>query len=267
MPGIVAHELGHLLLSLGDMYFAFFNPASAGQYSIMDQFAPCFHLDPFGKLKLGWLQPRIVFRTGSYRLPAVETTGTVLVLMDMGRTTDEYFIVENRFPGNSFDAGMFDAGLGVWHVMEDPAVYNAALPPPNVPVSNWAMIGSGWSRRAIRMIRPLVALPFDDGEALWDGTTGFDLVSSDSDPTHGTLRWGDGSPSGFAVRDISSSSAEMTLWVDVPDSAPGTTAPHRICRGAVMNPVRSNPLNLIDPSSPFDEREASHKAQPHGEGV
>lgn len=78
--------------------------ASAGQYSIMDQFAPSFHLDPF----------------------------------------------ENRFPGTSFDAGMFDAGLGVWHIMEDPAVYNAALPPPNVPLSNWSMIGSGWQRKAIR---------------------------------------------------------------------------------------------------------------------
>jgi M6 family metalloprotease-like protein len=131
--GLVAHELTHLLLGHGDMYFTFFMPYAAGDYSLMDRSYKTTHLDPFAKLKYGWLRPRLVLRSGQYALPAVETERVVWILLDPARGPDEYFIVENRWGGTSYDQQMADAGgLAVWHVMEDPAVYGSLPPPPGV---------------------------------------------------------------------------------------------------------------------------------------
>lgn len=56
------------------------------------------HFDPFLKLKLGWLRPRVMYRSGRYPLRAVEAQREVWILMDPQRATREYFIVENRWP-------------------------------------------------------------------------------------------------------------------------------------------------------------------------
>jgi M6 family metalloprotease-like protein len=222
--GTPAHELAHLLLGLPDMYFhyrnAFTNPFAAGDYSLMDRSYQKTHLDPFMKLKLGWLRPKILFRGGSYDLDDVESRHTAWILMDPARGSDEYFIVENRFRGNSeYDVEINDQGLAVWHIMENPAVYGALPPPPGVTAAQWAQVGTGdWGRRAIRMLRS-IPLPFNDGKALYDGAdslTGYDLLSDDSDARHSELRWADGSPSGFALRNISAAGATMQADVTVP---------------------------------------------------
>ncbi|MGH7397782.1 MAG: hypothetical protein ACRELW_09605 [Candidatus Rokuibacteriota bacterium] len=223
-PGIVAHELAHLLLGHGDMYFSFFTPSAAGIYSLMDQDGMAPHLDPFAKLKLGWLRPRLLFHDGRHRLPDVETDHTAWILLDPTHGSDEYFLVENRWPGSTFDQVLPDQGLAVWHIMETPATYDAAQPPPNVSAGTWAGVGSGpgaWARNGIRMIRPIQTPPFNDGRALWDGSdpaTGYDLLSEDPVAGHATLEWGDGSASGFALRLLSSAGPVMEATVDVPPS-------------------------------------------------
>jgi M6 family metalloprotease-like protein len=228
-PGIIAHELSHLLLGHGDMYFTFFNPAAAGMYSIMDQDGQAPHLDPFAKLKLGWLRPRLIFRSGTYRLADVETDCTGWILLDPRRNTQEYFIVENRWPGTSFDRVLPDRGLAVWHIMEDPATYNAALPPPNTDAEKWRAIdGGGFTRKGIRMIRPVQTAPFNNARALWDGTdpvTGYDLLSDDAVQSHAELRWGDGSPSGFEVRDFGAPGVVVEARLTAPWTPRRTVVP------------------------------------------
>jgi M6 family metalloprotease-like protein len=219
--GVVAHELTHLLLEHGDMYFTFFNPYAAGEYSLMDCTYKTTHLDPFAKLKYGWLRPRLIMRNGHYTLPSVETERIVWILMDPARGSDEYFIIENRWGGSSYDQQMSDAGgLAVWHIMENPVVYGSVPPPPGVSLDLWNKIGpDGWSRRAIRMLRPLVIPPFNNATALRDGAdpvTGYDLLSDDPDVQHSSLKWADGTPSGFAVRNISPAGQIMTADVTVP---------------------------------------------------
>ncbi len=218
--GAVAHELDHLELGGPDMYFTFFNPFAAGDYSLMDNTYKTDHLDPFAKLKYGWLRPKLILRSGVYSIPDIETRHMVWILMDPRRGPNEYFIVENRWPGATYDRQMPDAGLGVWHIMEDPAVYGTLPPPPGVSAQQWATIGAGdWGRRAIQMIRPILSPPFDNSTALWDGsepTTGYDLLSIDPNPQHTTLRWADGTPSGFALRAISPAGPQMTVTVEVP---------------------------------------------------
>lgn len=217
--GVAAHELAHLLLGAGDMYFWFFQPYAAGAYSLMDQ-SPSLpqHLDPFHKLRLGWLMPRIVEETGWQNIDDVETNGEVYTLNDPLRGNKEYFVLENRWRGDSYDSGRPDVGLGVWHVIEDPAVYGSLPAPLGAPVAEWNKVAAhDWARRAIRMIRPVYGPPFNDWVALWDGSdpaTGYDLLAVDPNPNHVTLRWIDGAPGNFAVRRISPAGSRMNVLIE-----------------------------------------------------
>ncbi len=221
--GVVAHELGHALFNLPDEYFWFFLPYAAGAYSLMDATYVDSHLDPFLKIRLGWVQPAIVTTTGVIPIDAIEQSHVAYVLHDPQHSNLEYFIVENRQPGLAYDSNLPDAGLAVWHIMEDPAVYGNLPTPTGVNAADWASINPGdWGRRAIRMIRPIYGPPFDNRTALWDGSdpaTGYDLLSTDSNPNHVTLKWADGTPSGFAIKNISASGSHMTALIEVPRSA------------------------------------------------
>jgi M6 family metalloprotease-like protein len=237
--GVVAHELGHMFANLPDLYFAlpdtppwagipFDNPFAAGDYCLMDATYNGAHLCPFLKLKLGWLRPHLILRSGRYDLRSVERDREVWILMHPQVGTREYFIVENRFPDNTYDMNLPDRGLGVWHVIEDPATYGTTIPPvpPNAPASSrqdlwaqkWALIAANdWGRRGIRMIRP-VWDTFRADQSLWDGSdpaTGYDLLP-DAAPPLASLRWADGSPSGFAIRSISPAGLTMAATVTVP---------------------------------------------------
>ena len=241
--GVVAHELGHMFLNLPDMYFnlpdeprwmdgdkriPFDNPFSAGDYSLMDATYNGAHLDPFLKLKLGWLRPRIICRSARYTLRAIEEQREVWILAHPQRWTREYFIVENRWPGTSYDAILPDRGLGVWHVIEDPELYGTFIPPrpPDAPAAShqelwedkWATVSlADWGRRGIRMIRPIWNT-FNATKSLWDGSdpeTGYDLLS-DAPLPKASLRWADGTPSGFAIRNISPAGPAMTANISVP---------------------------------------------------
>ena len=240
-PGIVAHELAHPLLELGDMYFGYFNPTAAGPYSLMDEDGRAPHIDPAHKLKLAWLRPQIVLRSGSYELPDVERSGLVLVLLDPRHGEGEYFIVENRWQGSSYDTALDFSGLAVWHVIEDRETYER-FPPRDVPRKDWDNPDyKGWSRQGIRMIRPLRAAPFAATLPLWDGSapaTGYDLLSIDPLPAHASLRWADGTPSGFAVRQLSPAAAVMRFDVEV-GSGGGRVVP------TVMQMPRANAAKAI----------------------
>jgi M6 family metalloprotease-like protein len=220
--GVVAHELTHLLLGHGDMYFeGITNPYAAGYYSIMDGHRKGTHIDPFAKLKLGWLRPQLIVRSGHYSLPSIETNRFVWILMDPTHSIDEYFIVENRWRGTSYDKELPDlsGGLGIWHIMEDPVVYGSVAPPPGVTSEQWETVAKDeWARRGIRMLRPFLG-PIDDIIALRDGSdpvTGFDVLSDDPNLMHSSLKWADGTPSGFAIKNISPAGQVMTADILVP---------------------------------------------------
>lgn len=237
--GVVAHELGHLLSNLPDLYFAlpgdgmwagipFDNPFAASDYCLMDATYNNAHFCPFLKLKLGWLRPHLVLRSGHYELRSIERDREAWILLDPARGTSEYFIVENRFPANTYDMNLPDQGLGVWHIIEEPAIYGALIPPvpPNAPASSrqdlwaqkWALIAQNdWGRRGIRMIRP-VWDTMRPQQSLWDGSdpaTGYDLLP-DALPPQASLRWADGTPSGFAIRNISAAGLVMSADLTVP---------------------------------------------------
>ena len=245
--GLFVHELCHLLLNLPDLYFGFFFPFAAGAYSIMDVTYIDSHLDPLEKMRLGWLQPMIVDHTGTYSVDPAEDGGGAYVLMDPAHGNSEYYIVENRQRSFAYDTQLSDSGLAVWHVIEDPAVYGTIPAPAGVGATDWNAIPAGdWGRRAIRMIRPVYGPPFNNGKALWDGadpTTGYDLVSDDPVSGHGQLRWADGSPSGFAIRDISAATPAMSAVFELPGSPVGVEDVSQLPTAFALNQNYPNPFN------------------------
>jgi M6 family metalloprotease-like protein len=247
--GVVAHELCHLFLNLPDMYYSFFLPYAAGAYSLMDISYTDAHIDPFHKIRLGWIQPPMILNTGVYPFDAVETSHVAFILHDPGYGSQEYFIIENRHSNLAYDTNLPDQGLAIWHIMEDPDIYENLTAPPGVDPNNWATIGAGdWGRRAIRMIRPVYGPPFDNRTALWDGSdpvTGYDLLSNDANPNHATLKWHNGIPTGFSIRNISPAGQHMEALVEVPwqpvavEATPTFTMPLEFC----LDQNYPNPFN------------------------
>ncbi|MBC8180597.1 T9SS type A sorting domain-containing protein [candidate division KSB1 bacterium] len=209
--GLVAHELSHLYLNLPDMYFNFFFPYAAGVYSLMDADYIDNHIDPFHKIRLGWIQPAIVWEDACVPIEAVETSHVAFILHDPKHGVGEYFIVENRCPNLKYDSNLPDKGLAVWHIMEEPDIYKNLPAPAGVNPGDWATIGANdWGRRVIRMIRPLYGPPFDNSKALWDGSdpaTGYDVE----------LSWHDGTPANIAIRNISAAGPNMQACIEVPE--------------------------------------------------
>jgi M6 family metalloprotease-like protein len=234
-----AHELSHILMDTPDLYFQaggrdLYWPYATQSFSLMCGIyqgrRTVGHFDPFIKLKSGWLNYTVAVGSGEYRLRDVERSGEALVLYDPRRNDDlrrprEYFIIENRWRGTSYDAGrgaepgVPNDGLAVWHVVEDPALYAKMSPaPPNTDAAEWG-------RRGIRLIRAdggapggcvtvgpaCVPNPADDAKALFRsyGAT----VSGGTSPA--SLRWLDGTSAGFEVTLLSLPGEEVRLSVNV----------------------------------------------------
>jgi M6 family metalloprotease-like protein len=218
--GLICHETAHSMIGAPDEYTAspwgyYYTPYTPGIYSLMD--AAVGHLDPFCKLKSGWLRPQIVLRSGRYTIPSVERTGVAYILTDAKHGADEFFVVENR-SGYGADSFLPMKGLAVWQVILKG--YQTLPPPPFTDPKSWQEVDpEDWGRRALRLIHPKGGPPGTvdlNARALWNNRVGYDLTSDDPDPTHGSLRWSDGTPSGFALRRISRPGDTITVEITAP---------------------------------------------------
>lgn len=206
--GAPAHELCHLLLGSPDLYIGHGWPFSAGDYSIMDHTYTTAHLDPFEKLKLGWLDYTVATGDGEFTLRAVERYGEALVLYDPQHGPGEYFLIENRWRRNSYDAGSGRAGRGirsdglaVWHILEDPRLIDKSRPPIGGP--------GEWGRRGIRLVRANGGNPLDDRHALFQRQNG--VLADDTAPAR--LQWIDGTGTGFALKLLTNSGPTIRVRV------------------------------------------------------
>ncbi|WP_421799257.1 hypothetical protein [Haliscomenobacter sp.] len=211
--GTAAHELAHLIFNADDMYFNFVQPYAAGPYSLMDQATS--HLDPFHKLKLGWLNPKVVKSDGWYEVKDIATSFEALILYDPKRGSDEYFIIENRWKGTSYNKLQPFFGIAIWHIIENPAIFNNLPCPLGVNPNDWVkMEYNNWGRRSIRMIRPIYGPPIH--WELWDGTnktTGYDISPLNNTPGQVNLQWADGTNAPFEISSIPPSSPNMKIKI------------------------------------------------------
>ena len=130
----IAHELAHLL-GTEDIYGA---TSRSWQLSIMsstidrssEDTKETYHLDPWHKIQLGWVKPRIrsteklIDSTECMQLPA-QDDARPLVLYDPSRGTNEYYLLENRDPKSGrlkYDGDIpgSSGGIAVWYVQTDP---------------------------------------------------------------------------------------------------------------------------------------------------
>ncbi|MBO3748357.1 hypothetical protein J5X84_19965 [Streptosporangiaceae bacterium NEAU-GS5] len=187
--GLIAHEASHLLLGTADMYWG--TTTRPGRYSVMDDHTRASHLDPFHKLKLGFVTPNVVeinkWTTATVSLNAVESSQEITILYDPARADKEYFILENRSPSTggalNYDA-FVNGGIAVWHIIEDTATQD------QFPPSGGSDIQSGdWGRKGVRLLAVL-----GSGSSL-------------------TLPWADGSATGIRVTAKSSSQAAVPVEI------------------------------------------------------
>lgn len=153
----IAHELSHTLGIDQDAYgwnarlnFAF--SLMGGTIVTPEDDRRMFHLDPFHKLRLGWLAPEVLTadRIGCFDLSASDhpppSSGVPrsYILYDPARGTNEFYMLEHRLPmslnydGDPWFTGSFavpDQGLGIWYVLKDGSDRLVTVPPYDGPAT------------------------------------------------------------------------------------------------------------------------------------
>ena len=130
--GSYCHELGHDL-GLPDLYDTDAtitgDSEGIGNYGLMGGGSWTFsHMTAWSKIQLGWITPTVVTVDGYFDVRDAETHDEAYVLIDPTHSTDEYFLVENRCPQNSYyesvgppvaPGGTFpDDGILIYHIDE-----------------------------------------------------------------------------------------------------------------------------------------------------
>ena len=209
-----AHELAHAALGLPDLYNDEFGEDPSAFMTIMAtaglNFQP--HIDPWAKIHLGWIKPVVVAQRGWYTLRSVEKSPEALILYDPTRGPDEYFILENRWPRDSFyetaggEAYFLDQGLAIWHITEhyDDQPFNF--------LKGRKMIGMKWANGAN-------SVPNSPLSQLWDGAETMTDHDFTDDSVPRNARWADGARSGFRVVNIPDAGPEMEIYIDMPERA------------------------------------------------
>ena len=182
----IAHELTHLL---GVGYDVYGDRCYGVRLTIMSCTAfgipdmrETYHLDPWFKIQLGWVQPLIspIGPSGQCELLSNPTTSDYrpLILYDPRRSTREYFLLENRIPVG-YDTDVADWGMAVWYVQTDES---------RVPLYISGLKGEPGRDRAFFLIGPPSP-----------GAAGVDRLWKESDGET-KLIWLDGSDSGIRLR-------------------------------------------------------------------
>jgi len=137
--GVMAHELGHLIMKWPDLYDYDGSSAGLGSWSLMaagpwamkpgDQYPgqTPVHPDAWCKVFAGWVTP-VLNTVGTFSLPAVGSAlATSLNAVQIQTTSDpkQYFLFENRGQ-YGFDRGLSSigsniAGIAVYHIDEGAA--------------------------------------------------------------------------------------------------------------------------------------------------
>lgn len=135
------HELSHSLGTL-DLYGVWSQQCLNLNVSLMsctitDRDVPDIcHLDPWHKLQLGWVEPRIfpVYSGGFATIPAAQVIDatTPVLLYDPAAGPSEFYLLEyrarNRAAGPSNDANTTGNGLALWRIKQGGNKYPVLVP-------------------------------------------------------------------------------------------------------------------------------------------
>jgi hypothetical protein len=234
---LYAHELAHQLTEQAPQWYLTdyygITPLRIGFFSLMGwsgsgvtgwdtQIGP-HHFDPMSKLKLGWYTPTVVTRDGWVSIDDAETNPVAYLLHDPAHGTDEYYLIENRWKGTSYDntdelipaltppwppangaIDIPDEGLLIWHV-DETRLWKGSLS-GGYPLVNLTRRGGADSNASFNG---------DDADYydFWSGSSPERAI------------WNDGTDSNTGVWCVSGPGPTMWAFLDVP--GPGVF----MCRG------------------------------------
>jgi M6 family metalloprotease-like protein len=99
-----AHELGHDI-GVPDLYDYDGDSNGTGDYCMMSNGDAGYpHFSAWCKIQLGWIIPTVVTTNDMYTLHDTETHPEALILCDLQHSALEYFLIENRYKGTSYDS-------------------------------------------------------------------------------------------------------------------------------------------------------------------
>ena len=211
--GVYAHEMGHAVFGLPDLYDYGYDSAGLGSWSLMaggswngnNGDSPAFP-DAWSRAKMGYVNPtNVTSDLIGESISAVESTNDVYRLWGAGALGNEYFLVENR-QQVGYDEALPGSGLLIYHV--DEAVTtdndNQWYPPDHTTFGHY-----------------LVALEQADG--LWELEKSYTAQADIGDPYPGSTtntsfsnsstpssQDYDGNNTNVAVANISASAMTMT---------------------------------------------------------
>ena len=169
--GTICHEIAHLR-GASDLYNM--KGTNIIDETIMFNSNVSSYLDPYHKIKLGFVSPTIVESSGTYTVNSADPNNPgqynvlkIPIRADYGK--QEYFLVENR-QFNGFDEalklGRLYGGIAVWHIEEN-------------------LNNSGMSRIRLEIAKKMEILPNGDGieeSFYYAGGTGSDTFGSSTLP-------------------------------------------------------------------------------------
>ena len=126
--GVYAHEMGHSVFGLPDLYDYGYDSRGLGRWSLMAGGSwngtlgnSPSHPDVWSRLHMGFVTPtNVVYDRINASIPAIENNPVCYRLWTNGQTGSEYFLIENR-QQTGYDATQRGNGLLIYHV--DEAVY------------------------------------------------------------------------------------------------------------------------------------------------
>jgi immune inhibitor A len=206
--GVCAHELGHLLFGLPDLYDTDDTSEGIGNWCLMAGGSwngggdvPA-HPSAWCKVGQGWASEVDVTSAGQITFDDVKTSRTVHRLWHQGQRGSEYFLVENR-QRTGYDALLPGAGLLVWHIDDDQ--------PTNADENHYKVgLLQADGQRDLERNRNRG----DAGDA-YPGTSANTAVTATSTPSSRSYA---GQDTSVTITGISTSGASMTATVSV---APG----------------------------------------------
>lgn len=182
-------------------------PSPPERFSLMSDYpiTTITHLDPWAKIHLGFVKPKIITHDGRYSLYDAETTRPfsiqdnqpqAFIIHDPLKENPlrEYFILENR--NSSF---MPDRGLAIWLINENGQDWPTGL--------NF--------RKVVRLLRR-GGYWSDEGNALWDGSNPGDGYDFNTYSSPINSNWTNYSFSFAEVSNISPAGAVMTMDITMP---------------------------------------------------
>jgi M6 family metalloprotease-like protein len=139
-PGVFAHEILHNF-GLPDVYDTYSDGNNVGTglgcFSLMSSSWGCDDsqnppmLDPFLRMKLGWVDPISIDTSGTYDIADSQTSGQIYKI-SKNYFDGEYLLIENRIAGG-IESNLIGSGILVYHIDEATSSLDTQSAPSTSP--------------------------------------------------------------------------------------------------------------------------------------